>query len=175
LLARGGRPILELLAPVTGQSRRPRSSRRIREPRETASGGQECRIPRRHLSPFVPNAGMASPGSSAIGELDLRTVPFLECAVEAVDQLEPATVVLDFRELRFVDSTGVHAILRAHIRATENGSVLVVANTSESVRKVFELTRTEHLLKAPSSHDPSAAPEDAPGWLPIAIPEVDDG
>jgi anti-sigma B factor antagonist len=112
---------------------------------------------------------------SAIGELDLRTVPFLECAVEAVDQLEPATVVLDFRELRFVDSTGVHAILRAHIRATENGSVLVVANTSESVRKVFELTRTEHLLKAPSSHDPSAAPEDAPGWLPIAIPEVDDG
>ena len=112
---------------------------------------------------------------SAIGELDLRTVPLLERAIEAVDQLDPATVVLDFRGLRFVDSTGVHSILRAHIRATENGSVLVVVNTSESVRKVFELTRTEHLLKAAFSHDPSVAPKDAPGWLPIAIPEVGDG
>ena len=111
---------------------------------------------------------------SAIGELDLRTVSLLEQALEAVDQLEPARVILDFRELSFVDSTGVHAILRAHTRATENGSVLVVMNSSDSVRKVFELTRTEHVFEAALSHDPSAAPEDAPGWLPIAIPEVDD-
>jgi anti-anti-sigma factor len=111
---------------------------------------------------------------SAIGELDLRTVPLLERALEAVDQLEPARVILDFRELSFVDSTGVHAILRAHTRATENGGVLVVMNSSESVRRVFELTRTEHVFEAVLSHDPSVVPEDAPGWLPIAVPEVDD-
>lgn len=111
---------------------------------------------------------------SAIGELDLRTAPLLERALEAVDQLEPARVILDFRDLSFVDSTGVHAILRAHTRATANGSVLVVMNSSESVRKVFELTRTEHVFEAALSHDPPPAPEDAPGWLPIAIPEVDD-
>jgi anti-anti-sigma factor len=113
---------------------------------------------------------------SAMGELDLRTVPLLERALEAVDQLQPARLVLDFRELSFVDSTGVHAVLRAHIRATENGSVLVVVNSSESVRKVFELTRTEHVFEATISDDPSAASfEEGPGWLPIAIPEVDDG
>jgi anti-anti-sigma factor len=113
---------------------------------------------------------------SAIGELDLMTVPLLERALEAVDKLEPARLVLDFRELSFVDSTGVHAVLRAHIRAAENGSVLVVVNSSESVRKVFELTRTEHVFEAAISHDPSVAPfEDAPGWLPIAISKVDDG
>jgi anti-anti-sigma factor len=113
---------------------------------------------------------------TAIGELDLRTVPLLERALEAVDQLEPPRIVLDLRELSFVDSTGVHAVLRAHIRATENGSVLVVVNSSESVRKVFELTRTEHVFEAAVSDDPSVDSfEDAPGWLPIAIPEVDDG
>ncbi|MGH2579577.1 MAG: STAS domain-containing protein [Actinomycetota bacterium] len=147
-----------------------------REPPEAASGGQECRIPSRH--PFTIRAerrdGVAR--ISAFGELDLRTVPLLERALEAVDRLEPARVVLDFRDLSFVDSTGVHAILRAHIRATENGSVLVVANSSESVRKVFELTRTEHVFEAAILNDPSVTPfEDAPGWLPIAIPEVDDG
>jgi anti-sigma B factor antagonist len=109
---------------------------------------------------------------SAIGELDMRTVPLLERALEAVDQLKPARVVLDFSELSFVDSTGVHAILRAHIRATENGGVLVVMNSSESVRKVFQLTRTEHLFEGAISD--SVAPQGASGWLPIAIPEVDD-
>jgi anti-sigma B factor antagonist len=112
---------------------------------------------------------------SAYGELDLETVPLLERTLEAVDQLEPARVVVDFTDLSFVDSTGVHAILRAHTRATENGNVLVVVNSSENVRKVFELTRTEHVFEADFSHDPSVAPDDAPGWLPIAIPEVDDG
>jgi anti-anti-sigma factor len=111
---------------------------------------------------------------SAIGELDMRTVPLLERALEAVDHLKPARVILDFRELSFVDSTGVHAIVRAHIRATENGGVLVVMNSSESVRKVFELTRTEHLFEAAFSDYQSVAPPDASGWLPIAIPEVDD-
>jgi anti-sigma B factor antagonist len=113
---------------------------------------------------------------SAYGELDLETVPLLERTLEAVDQLEPATVVLDFTDLSFVDSTGVHAILRAHTRATENGNVLVVVNSSENVRKVFELTRTEHLFEAAISDDPTVAEfDDERGWLPIAIPEVGDG
>ena len=109
---------------------------------------------------------------SAMGELDMRTVPLLERALEAVDHLKPARVILDFSELSFVDSTGVHAIVRAHIRATEKGGVLVVMNSSESVRKVFQLTRTEHLFEGAISD--SVAPQDASGWLPIAIPEVDD-
>ncbi|MGH2578009.1 MAG: STAS domain-containing protein [Actinomycetota bacterium] len=113
---------------------------------------------------------------SAYGELDLETVPLLERTLEAVDHLEPARVVIDFTDLSFVDSTGVHAILRAHTRATKNGNVLVVVNSSENVRKVFELTRTEHLFEAAISDDPTVAEfDDERGWLPIAIPEVGDG
>jgi anti-anti-sigma factor len=113
---------------------------------------------------------------SAHGELDLQTVSLLDRALEAVDQFELARVVLDFTDLSFVDSTGVHAILRAHTRATENGSVLVVVNSSEKVRKVFELTRTEHLFEAATSNDATVKQDDdAAGWLPITIREVDDG
>ena len=112
---------------------------------------------------------------SARGELDLETVPLLESALQAVDQLEPTRVLLDFTDLSFVDSTGVHAILRAHTRATENGGILVVVNSSERVRKVFELTRTEHLFEAATSDDSTVAQvDDAHGWLPIAIREADD-
>jgi anti-anti-sigma factor len=113
---------------------------------------------------------------SAHGELDLQTASLLDRALEAVDQFELARVVLDLTDLSFVDSTGVHAILRAHTRATENGSVLVVVNSSEKVRKVFELTRTEHLFQAATSDDATVKHgDDAAGWLPITIREVDDG
>ena len=111
----------------------------------------------------------------AHGELDLETVPLLERALEAIDRLELTRVVLDFRDLRFVDSTGVHAILRAHTRATENGSVLVVVNSSENVRKVFELTRTDYLFQIASDDRMVAQSDHGPDWLPIAIPEGTDG
>jgi anti-sigma B factor antagonist len=112
----------------------------------------------------------------AHGELDLQTVPLLDRALEAVDKFKPARVVLDLTDLSFVDSMGVHAILRAHTRATESGIVLVVVNSSENVRKVFELTRTEHLFEAATSDDATVKPVDeSSGWVPIAIPEVDDG
>jgi anti-anti-sigma factor len=108
----------------------------------------------------------------ARGELDLETVPLLERVLEAVDGLEPARVVLDFRELSFVDCTGVHAIMRAHTHVTDSGRVLVVVNGSESVRKVFELTRTEHLLEIANSEDRMVAQlDDERDWSPIAIPE----
>src|SRR5437867_12285289 len=64
----------------------------------------------------------------AHGELDLESVPLLGRSLAAVDQLELPRVVLDFRYRRFVDSTGVQAVLRAHPRATETGSVRIVVS-----------------------------------------------
>jgi anti-anti-sigma factor len=110
----------------------------------------------------------------ARGELDLETVPLLERVLEAVDEFEPVRVVLDFRDLTFVDSTGVHAIMRAHTRFADSGRILVVMSGTESVRKVFELTRTEHLLEIANADDRAVGPlDDERGWVPITIPETE--
>jgi anti-anti-sigma factor len=107
----------------------------------------------------------------ARGELDLSTTPLLERALAAVEGLQPATIVLDFQDLAFIDSTGLHALLRAHQRATESGRLLVVINGTEGVRKVFELTGTEHLL-APSLPAEVHGALLVEGWSPIAIPSA---
>ena len=105
----------------------------------------------------------------ARGELDLSTAPLLERAFIAVEELQPATIVLDFKNLAFIDSTGLHTLLRAHQRATESGRLLAVMNSTEGVRKVFELTGTEHLL-APILPTDVAGALLVEGWSPIAIP-----
>jgi anti-sigma B factor antagonist len=84
----------------------------------------------------------------AEGELDLASGPLLEQALGAAEALHPATIVLDFRDLTFIDSTGLHIIVRAHTRATENGRELTVVNTADPVRKVFEVSGVDRLLEA---------------------------
>jgi anti-anti-sigma factor len=86
----------------------------------------------------------------ATGELDLASGPLLQQALEAAEALHPARVVLDFKDLTFIDSTGLHLIVRAHTRATENGRELSVINTKEPVRKVFEVSGVDRLLQAGS-------------------------
>src|SRR2546428_12210441 len=105
----------------------------------------------------------------ARGELDLSTTPLLERAFAAVEELQPATIVLDFQHLAFIDSTGLHALLLAHKRATDSGRLLVVINGTEGIRKVFELTGTKHLL-APSLPADLVGALSLEGWSPIEIP-----
>jgi anti-sigma B factor antagonist len=80
------------------------------------------------------------------GELDLASVPLLQRELEAVD-LEPAAMVLlDLRELHFMDSTGLRAILAAHSRAEERGYDFAVTRGSDQVERLLGITRvSEHL------------------------------
>ena len=107
----------------------------------------------------------------ARGELDLSTTPLLERAFTAVEELQPSTIVLDFSDLAFIDSTGLQSLLRAHARATESGRLLAVINGTDGVRKVFELTGTDHLL-APTLPADVIGALLLEGWSPIAIPET---
>ena len=52
------------------------------------------------------------------GELDIATTPQLERTLREA-QLQARLVVLDLRELAFIDSSGVHAIVNAGIRARQ--------------------------------------------------------
>jgi anti-anti-sigma factor len=73
------------------------------------------------------------------GELDIATAPELEAALcEA--QSQARLVVLDLRELAFMDSSGAHVIIDASIRARRRGRRLVLLRTPPDVDRIFTLT-----------------------------------
>ena len=81
------------------------------------------------------------------GELDLANA---ERLVEAVVELEgrsPTQVTIDLGGLRFIDSTGLRAILQCDSRARERGYELLLLPGSDTVQRVFELTGTSSLLR----------------------------
>jgi len=75
------------------------------------------------------------------GELDLASAPRIEDELERVERQNPSIIVLDLRELEFMDSTGLRTIVTADARAREAGRRLVVVRGSKNVQRVFEVTR----------------------------------
>ena len=81
-----------------------------------------------------------------VGELDMAGVPILEEDLAPVEGNGVVAIVLDLRELTFLDGSAVHALLAAKLRAKANGHRVVVVGADEASRRLFELTNTQFLL-----------------------------
>ena len=81
-----------------------------------------------------------------VGELDMRSASVLEEDLARYIGDGVAGVVIDLRELTFLDSSGLHTLVDAKRRATASGQRLVLVGATESTRRLFELTKTLFLL-----------------------------
>jgi anti-sigma B factor antagonist len=90
------------------------------------------------------------------GEIDLATVDLVREAVER--DLEPGEdVVLDLREVGFMDTSGLRYVLELHKRATSDGFGLRIVRGPAAIQRVFEVSGVEPRL--PFVDDPSQTPE----------------
>ena len=77
------------------------------------------------------------------GELDLATAPTLEIELEDARGAHATLIVLDMRELEFIDSTGLRLILQAHRRSPGQ---LLILGCPERVLRAFALCGLLELL-----------------------------
>jgi anti-anti-sigma factor len=81
------------------------------------------------------------------GELDLASTEELEAELKQLESAEPPLLVLDLRELEFMDSTGLRTVIAADARARERGGRLVVVRARDEIDRVFRLTRMDQHLE----------------------------
>jgi anti-sigma B factor antagonist len=74
------------------------------------------------------------------GEIDLASAPVLGAAVVDALAERPAVVVVDLAGVRFMDSTGLRALLDARLGAGAAGVALRLRAPSPAVARVLELT-----------------------------------
>jgi anti-sigma B factor antagonist len=94
------------------------------------------------LRPFL--CSWTSGGTDAVwvhvaGALDIATTPQLERVLRE-RQSRARLVVLDLRDLEFMDCAGVHAIVDASARARRLGGRLVLVRGAPNVDRLFGLT-----------------------------------
>lgn len=80
------------------------------------------------------------------GELDVATAPNLVDELTAVERDGPKAIMLDLRDLGFIDSTGLHALVAAHGRSQQNGHRFYIVGASPLTRRLCQITGTEFLL-----------------------------
>jgi anti-anti-sigma factor len=81
----------------------------------------------------------------AAGEIDLGTVDALRRELD-VARMEAVTVVLDLSDVTFIDSTGLHLLLKAsHSSAVSDWGFFVV-RPSEAVHRLIQLSGTADLI-----------------------------
>jgi anti-anti-sigma factor len=82
------------------------------------------------------------------GELDLYGTVAIEPELERLAS-EPGVeaVALDLRELEFMDSSGLRAVVLADQRLREAGRRLALVRGPHAVQRVFELTRVAERLE----------------------------
>lgn len=85
-------------------------------------------------------------GLALTGELDLEHAYTFDEELRRVEAREPHLIVLDCRELRFLDSCGMARLIAAHRRARRAGRRLVVVR-GKVVQRLFALTAVDDLLE----------------------------
>jgi len=69
------------------------------------------------------------------GEIDMANAAELRTAIAEADWMDGGPVDVDLSDLRFIDSSGISALLLA----TERGSSLILRGPTPPVRRVFEV------------------------------------
>ena len=90
------------------------------------------------------------------GELDLASSPALEEQLERVFESDAQLVILDLRDLDFMDSTGLSVVVKAHQAADERDRRLCLVKGPPQVQRLLTLTGVAERLPVLD------APEDAP-------------
>ncbi len=91
------------------------------------------------------------------GELDLSTLDHLETVLDGSLDGKPGLVVVDLRDLTFLDSSGLRVLLGLHAGQREKGGRVVLVRGPRRVHRVFELTRADQELEIvsdPAEIDP---------------------
>lgn len=81
------------------------------------------------------------------GELDLASAPLLEAEIDRPDVASSPNLLLDLRELQFIDSTGLRTLFIAAQRAASRGQGFAVTGGSPPVQRLLTITRVGDHMK----------------------------
>ena len=81
------------------------------------------------------------------GELDLASAPALQRQLDLARRRGIENVLVDLRELEFLDAVGLQVLLYAHRRFLEGGHELRLRRGPKAVHRLFELTHTVAIFR----------------------------
>ncbi len=92
-----------------------------------------------------------------VGDLDSTNAEETSNEMVALLKDDVTTLVADFSRLRYVNSTGLGALLFVNKKVKEVGGVFKVANVNENVLEIIEIIGADQLLELHKTLDEALA------------------
>ena len=83
----------------------------------------------------------------ASGEVDIHTCDQLEATLVSLAGDGVRSISLDLGQVRFIDSSGLRALVVGHTALGENGGSLLIANPSAMTARLLEITGLDELFR----------------------------
>lgn len=84
------------------------------------------------------------------GDLDVHSAPLVQQAVAAAVREGASDVVLDLRDVSFVDSSGLGVLIACHKRTLRESCRLVLRSPSHRVARLLAVTTLDRVLAVES-------------------------
>lgn len=83
--------------------------------------------------------------ASLSGDLDINVVDdFRDDILNRIDGSKD--IILDLKDLDYIDSTGLGVVMTAYKEALEKGRTLKVTNAKRNIYKLFKITELDEIL-----------------------------
>jgi anti-anti-sigma factor len=90
---------------------------------------------------------------SPAGEVDIATADQLRQPIAELLEAGYRRVVVDLRQVTFLDSTGVHTLIQCHERARDRGASMSIILGGPATRRVLDITGIIDHLQIERSRD----------------------
>ena len=90
------------------------------------------------------------------GKITFEYCPVLQSRLDSVVDEGAREIVIDFKGVPFIDSSGVGEVLRLFKRMRENGGEVILMNPNQKLRDLFSMYRFEQFMKILEDTGPDA-------------------
>jgi anti-anti-sigma factor len=90
------------------------------------------------------------------GKVTFEYCPVLQNRMDSLLAEGARQIVIDFKDVPFIDSSGVGEVLRLFKRMRELGGEVVLMNPNQKLRDLFSMYRFEQFMKIRQAGDPDA-------------------
>jgi anti-sigma B factor antagonist len=87
------------------------------------------------------------------GEIDLNHSPTLHSALVEVTNERPKKLLLDLREVPYMDSSGVGTFVEVFRRVNAYKGKMIIFGLNDRVRSIFEITKLDRFFKICTSEE----------------------
>ncbi len=82
------------------------------------------------------------------GYIDITTASTLTSYIEQLDSLNDLRLNINFKDVTFVDSTGIGAILKIIFASQDNGYNVVLEEMNDELKEILEMVGVFRILEA---------------------------